>query len=93
MVLCAGGARQGGDSSVDLAVTVALTRIGPAARPATEALVVTAASAASREVRAAAAEALRRLRTHGANEALLWPMGGKLPPGASLAPVLPMPAR
>ena len=74
-------------------MTIALLRLGSAARPATDALVATAANAASREVRAAAAEALRRLRTPSANEALLRPMGGKLPPGASLAPVLPTPAR
>lgn len=78
---------------VALAVTVALLRIGPAARSATEGLTTVATCAANREVRATAAEALRRLRTQGANEALLRPMGGKLPPGGSLAPVLPMPAR
>jgi L-asparaginase II len=89
----AGAARQDGDSSVALAVTLALLRLGPAAIAATEGLAATAANASSREVRAAAAEALRRMRTPAADSALLRPIGGRLPPGASIAPTLPMPSR
>ena len=80
-------ARQDSDSSVVLAVTQALLRLGVAALTATEALTATSVSAASREVRATAAEALRRMRTKEADSALLRPVA------PSLAPSMPMPAR
>ena len=86
-VFCAGMARQDSDSSVVLAVTQALLRVGCAALAATDALSATAANAVSREVRATAAEVLRRMRTKEADSALLRPAG------PSLAPSLPMPAR